>query len=493
MNDLAERALRGLDVARKAVLARPLPWLAAAGFLAGAVVVVAGGRIGASPAALPINAWLGLLPHAGYRVVGVLPGLIMLAGIVALALAWLAVLALVAARRVGERALWTTAAVWAVPFVVGPPLLSTNAFRAVANGILARQGLSPYHHGPSALDDEVSLVNAIDPTWRGAHATGGPLSLALEHLLSTAAAGNAVATLVLLRALAVVSAVAIGRLATQLSGPRHEPALAITVLNPALLLFVVSGAQLEGVFVALLLAALVRAGRRHWPSAVALACLATGLKPIAVVAVVAVIAAHAVGARRHIAWRIAARDAAVAVPVLAACAFVVPYGFGWAANLGSLTREHTPFAPASLVSDLISRIVSPASFDDLAVGGRVAAILAGVTVMAYLLVTVRHRPLERTVGYALLAAALLGPVLYPWYLLWGLLCLAPTARRTLRDWVIALSVVACVLDPAGFTVRTGEVVTGCSLAAVAAVLVPRVVVRQRRTTAARKAAVSAGA
>ena len=32
-------------------------------------------------------------------------------------------------------------------------------------------------------------------------------------------------------------------------------------------------------------------------------------------------------------------------------------------------------------------------------------------------------------GYALLPIGLLGPVLYPWYLLWGLLCLAPTARR----------------------------------------------------------------
>ena len=484
MNDLAERALHGLEVTRKAVQSRPVPWLTALGLLASTVITVAGGRIGASPGALPVNAWLGLLPHAGYRVVGVLPGLVMLGGIAVLVLAWLLVLVLATRRRIGERALWTTGAVWAIPYVLGPPLLSTDAFSSVARGLLPRQGLSPYHHGPAALDGERRLVNAIDPALRGTHGTGGPLSLAIEHLFATATAGNALGALLLLRALAVVSVVAIGRLAMELAGPRREAALAMTALNPALLLFVVSGVHLEGVLAALLLGAFVAAGQRRWTGAVVLTCLAAGLKPVALVAVVAVIAAHAIGARRHIAWRIAARDLVITAVVLAAATLVVPYGLGWAGNLSSVTREHTPFAPASLVSDLISTVVSAASFDDLAVGGRVAAVLAAITVVGYLLLTVRNRPLERTVGYALLAIGLLGPVLYPWFLLWGLLCLAPTARRSLRDWVVALSVVACVLAPVGFTVRTGEVVTSCCLVAVAAGLIPRLVVRQRRARAA---------
>lgn len=488
MNDLAERALHGLNVARKEVLARPVPWLAGVGCAAAFVMVVAGGRIGAGPAALPINTWLGLLPHAGYRVVDLLPGLVMLGGIAALALCWIAVLVLATNRRVGERALWLIGAAWALPFVVGPPLLSTDAYISVARGILARQDLSPYHHGPNAIDGQPRLINAIDPTWRGAHATGGPLSLAIEHVFTTATAGSAFGALLLLRALAVACTFAIGRLAMDLAGPRRAPALAITTLNPAVLLFVVSGAHFEGLFGALLLAALVRAGHRHWATAVFLACLAAGLKPVALVAVAAIIAAHAVGVRRHIAWRIAARDVAIAVPVLAACTLIVPYGLGWAGNLSSLTHEHTPFAPASLISDLISPVVSAASFDDLAIGGRVAAVLAAVTAVAYLLVTIRNRPLERTVGYALLAIGLLGPVLYPWYLLWGLLCLAPSARRALRDWVVALSVVACVLAPAGFVERTGEIVTLCGLGVIAAVLVPRLVVRYRRDVAALRAA-----
>ena len=141
-----------------------------------------------------------------------------------------------------------------------------------------------------------------------------------------------------------------------------------------MLLFVVSGAHVDGVLVALLLGAFVAAGQRRWAAAVVLACLAAG---------------HQAGrARRgrcrdrracrrgpalHRLAHRRTRRTRIALPVLAACTLVVPYGLGWAGNFSSLTREHTPFAPASLVSDLISTVVSAASFDDLAVGGRVAA------------------------------------------------------------------------------------------------------------------------
>ena len=76
MNDLAERALHGLDVARRFVVARPVPWLAGAGFLAGTLVMVVGARIGAARAALPLDTWLGLLPPAGYHSGGRLPGVL---------------------------------------------------------------------------------------------------------------------------------------------------------------------------------------------------------------------------------------------------------------------------------------------------------------------------------------------------------------------------------------------------------------------------------
>jgi alpha-1,6-mannosyltransferase len=86
------------------------------------------------------------------------------------------------------------------------------------------------------------------------------------------------------------------------------------------------------------------------------------------------------------------------------------------------------------------------------------------------------------VGYSLLALGLLAPVLYPWYLLWGCACLAPTAAGVRRIVVLALCAVGCVLVPPGFSPLTANVLTGVALvvalfAALAAVH-PSAVVRR---------------
>ena len=50
MNDLAEQALHGLDLARKQIVKHPLVSFAASGFVLSATIVVAGGRVGAGSA-----------------------------------------------------------------------------------------------------------------------------------------------------------------------------------------------------------------------------------------------------------------------------------------------------------------------------------------------------------------------------------------------------------------------------------------------------------
>ena len=77
-----------------------------------------------------------------------------------------------------------------------------------------------------------------------------------------------------------------------------------------------------------------------------------------------------------------------------------------------------------------------ASYDDLAAGARITVVTAMVCVLIYLVVTARQRSLERTAGYALLALAVLSPVTYPWYLLWGVVCLAPAATGVRRVAVL---------------------------------------------------------
>jgi hypothetical protein len=468
MNDLAEQALHALDTARRKVAARPLPSLSLAGFVAAATTVYFGGQLGAAPAALPLNGWLGLLPERS-RLADGLAGGLMFTGIALLVVLWLLALRVLRGDGRSDRYAWTLAGVWGLPFVVGPPLLSTDVYSYAAHGLLSRSGIDPYAHGPAALGD-IPIVTAIDPVWRGAASTAGPLATFGEHFLMSVTNGHPLATVLMLRALAVAGVVAAGLLAAELSGPRRVPALSLIVLNPAVLLLVVSGAHLEGVLAALLLATLVAASRRRWLLAIVLACAAAGLKPVAIIAVPALVLAHCQGHRPRAAWRIAARDVSVAAAVLCAFVFAVPDGLGWMRNLGTVTREHTPFSPASAVAEILSPIVPSASFDDLAVGGRIAVVFAAAAVVLYLLVSAARRPTDRTIGYGLLAIGLLSPVVYPTYLLWGVVCLAPTAIGVRRDWVIALSCAAVVLTPAGFGQRTAHAITAVTLAVVACVL-----------------------
>ncbi len=125
---------------------------------------------------------------------------------------------------------------------------------------------------------------------------------------------------------------------------------------------------------------------------------------------------------------------------------LVPHGWGWLpAALTTPTLGYTPGAPASLLGNVLHTIIPWASFDDLAAAGRVVALLAAGCIAIYLVGTVRHRTLEFTVGLSLLAIAFLSPVIYPWYLLWGLLCLAPITQGLQRSLVLLACASASVL------------------------------------------------
>ena len=479
MNDLAELALRGLDQARKRMLRHPVVALGVGGFVVSSTIVVAGGRLGASPQTRPLSSWFGLLPVTGGRTDTVV-GTVMFAAIATLLGLWLVAISVLRTGRCSEGRAWALAASWAAPFALGPPVLSADVYTYTGQGLLSRAGLDPYATGPASLGS-ARIVSAIDPTWRSARSTAGPLAVFTQHLAEAITGGHALATVIVLRVLGVACTVAIGILAMEIAGPRRVPALAVTVLNPAVLCYVVSSPHFEGPLAALLLGSFVAAARRRWLLAVVLVCAGAALKPVALVAVPAVLVAHAVGHRSRIAWRIAGRDLAVAAATLTVPMLIVRNGLGWRHNLDTVTREHTPFAPASILSDAIRPVVPSASFDDVAVGGRITVVLAAVGVVAYLLATMRDRPLDRTVGFSLVAVGLLSPVLYPWYLLWGTLCLAPAAVGVRRDWVVALSAAACVLMPAGFGARTAHAVTLAALVVIGLVLLPNLYLHRTRT------------
>lgn len=493
MNDLARTALRALSAARGAVRARPATTLGVGGFLAASLTVLAGGRVGTVRSVIPLTDWLGLLARNGHRSGDYLPGSLTVAGIVVLLLLWLVAIRLHHSGTTTEGRVWGICAAWAAPFVVGPPLLSNDVFTYAAQGLLLRNGFDPYSVGPSALGS-VRAVAAVDPSWRSVASPYGPLATTVQHLAIAISGGSPLGAVFVFRALGVLCLVAIGVLAADLAGPRRVQALTLTVLNPLVLLHVVSAAHLDGIMCALLLGAVVAANQRRWVLGLLLAAAAGSVKAPAFAAVPAIIAVHSLGLRRRLAWRTAARDAAVAGAGIVGLSLLVHNGWGWVHALNTPALGHTSLAPASLIGDLFSRLVTAASFDDLAAAGRITALAAAGCTVVYLTLTARQRALDRTVGYGMLAVGLLSPVVYPWYLLGGVVTLLPTARGARRDWLVLLSAVGCLLSPPGFTARIS---TNLSIAAVAVsllVIAPRVIGRRRAPdpAAAARARLNAG-
>ncbi len=476
MNDLAEQALRTADNARRAaastVARRPSVWLAAGGFVAACLIVVAGGRIGTVKSVIPLTSWFGLLSRNGVASDSA-PAVLMLLGTAGLVLLWVGAVRVLRPGRVETREVWWVFGAWAAPFVVGPPLMSNDIYSYVAIGLMQRHGYDVYTNGPSVLGP-VRALSAVDPAWRDVGSPYGTVATLAQHLSVAVSGGNPLGAVIVLRGLALASTVAIGLLAVQLAGPRQVQALTLTVLNPLLLLQVVSAGHMEGLMCALVLAALVAANQRRWVLALVLACAAGEVKAPAFVAVLAIVVYHASGRPRRAALRSILRDGPVAVLSFAVMSVLVRDGLGWIRNLETPALGHTPLAPASLLGDMFGPIVRSASFDDLATGGRIAAILASVCIVAYLVLTAGRRSLNRTTGYALLALGLLSPVLYPWYLLWGIVCLAPTARAARRDWLVLGSAIACLYTPPGFNRMFSSLIPLIALGIGLLILWPRI-------------------
>jgi hypothetical protein len=458
--------------------------LAVSGFLASLAVVVAGGRVGPPAGASPLTSWFGLLSAETVRPASTWwPGALMTAGMACLVILWFVALR---SPLTDLRSVWRLAACWAAPLAVGPPLLSSDVYTYAAQGIMTARGFDPYQVGPSVLGS-ANAANAVDPTWRGVASPYGPLATLIEHLAVEVGRG-ALGGVVVLRVLAVASVVAMGLLAVQLVEPARRPlVLGLVVINPLLLLQVVSAAHFEGLMGAAILASLVAVRYGHPRAALVLAFAAAAIKAPAFIVVLAVAVVAVVGLR----LRDALRDLLVSGTVVAACAAVMslalpPDAWGWVKALETPTQGHTPIAPASLLADLLGHIVPFAAPDDVSAAGRLATLgVAGCIVLA-LTLSANQRPLAATAGLGLLAVAILGPVLYPWYLLWGLVCLAPVVRGRQVRWFTAVCGLGAMTKLWGLTAPANVAVTAAVLVATAVVcLVPRVTLpsaaRLRRT------------
>ncbi|WP_405600411.1 polyprenol phosphomannose-dependent alpha 1,6 mannosyltransferase MptB [Streptomyces sp. NBC_01410] len=417
--------------------------------LVGSAALAAGG---VTAGALPVrNA---LAPESGRAALGLVAAYF---GLVLLVAAWaLLGRAVRGPKPPGRRTLLLTLGLWAAPLLLTPPLFSRDVYSYLAQGAMVDAQIDVYTHGPSRLGGP--LPAEVAPLWQHTPTPYGPLFLACARAITDFTRSEVFTGVLGMRLVALLGVAVMVCCLPALA--RHcgaEPAAALWLgaLNPLVLLHLVGGAHNDAIMLGLLGAGLVAALGR-WPIvAVVLVTLAALVKAPAALGLLAVALLWA----RQLDSRTPRVRAAAAVLGISAATTAVTTaltgtGYGW---IGALD---TPVSPQnwSLTSSLgrMTGALLENAGSGLAQFAAPAWHLAGLgaTALAVLLAWRRHHRLRPVyaLGLSLIAVAVLGPAIRPWYVLWGLFLIAAAGpdswvRRTVA---VASGVLALVVLPSGF-------------------------------------------
>jgi alpha-1,6-mannosyltransferase len=416
--------------------------IAGVGFLATAAVVLAGGR---SPVpigmALP-RSFAGVLsPQSSGG--GVTAAVVIVAVAVLLSCWWWLLAEASAGRATMRGTAWIVAA-WAVPLLVGPPVLSFDAYAYLAQGEMVVAGLDPYATGPLALGADPS-VDRVDPFWRSSPSPYGPIALVTLRAVATLDRGL-VGSVLALRLLALVGVAVAVAGALLLSPPRRQPVvLALTLANPVTLLHLVGGAHVDALLAGVVVLILLALSSGRDVSALLLAAVAVATKvtvlPVFLLVVVLVV--------RHRGIRMLwfSLPALLLPFVLSGFVLARPWGFIQALLVPGAGAAW--YAPASLVGLVLRMAAGPAGLPDedryADIAGQVLVLLAGAAVVGRVLIAAwrdrQPEATERTIvraGTILLVAAIALPSLYSWYLGPAIVVVASASNSCLRRVLVLL-------------------------------------------------------
>jgi len=227
---------------------------------------------------------------------------------------------------------------------------------------------------------------------------------------------------------------------------KHDPAHAVLIGagSPLVLLSLVAGDHNDALMAGLLVAGLAVAKRFGTVPGVVLCALAAGVKSPALLGVLFlgwVWPGPDAPVRRRV-WHTVAAGL-IALGTMEVVSLVTSTGWGWIRTSTTADAAFTGVTPINVVARAIS-ILSHALFVPvplLAVRPVliVLGLLVAVSVGYRLLLRAPCDGVVRCLGLTLLVLALLGPIVWSWYVTWGVLVLAPAAVGRLRTAVIAVS------------------------------------------------------
>ncbi len=347
--------------------------------------------------------------------------------------------------------------IWIIPLLVAPPLFSRDVYSYAAQAQMMSHHISPYLYGPGTLGLGSPYQKLVDPIWMNAPAPYGPLFLQVDGFLATASFHNVLGTVILLRVLALVGvaliAFGIPRLARTF-GRDPGQAFVLAVLNPVTVLHFVGGAHNDALMLGLLVFGLALAREGRPVAGIVLCALAAAVKVPAAIGIL-YIGWEWMGADVPIRERVRPLLTAGLVGGLVMIGLSVEtgLGWGWIANLASPGTVTSWLAPATGVGILLAHLLHLVGLGNplhtllsfTRVTGLIAAMVAGVV----LLLRSNRIGWLKAMGVTCLLVTVLGPVIQPWYLSWGLILLAPVATGKLRSLLIALSVASAMIGLPG--------------------------------------------
>jgi alpha-1,6-mannosyltransferase len=341
---------------------------------------------------------------------------------------------------------------WALPLALAPPLFSRDLYSYAGQGEMVAHGISPYLYGTGILGF-TPFSTLPGSFWANTPSPYGPGFLWLDGLATHLARHQVLADLVLLRLLALAGlAMALWAipLLARAAGRDPAPAVVLALGSPLVLTTLVGGAHNDALMLGLLLAGLAVARRYATAPGIVLCALAASVKAPALLGVL-FLAWNWPGSGARLTRRLGhvVAGCAIGLATLSAVSWTTGIGWDWVRTATSPTKVITGITPVDSVSRLLTDVAHLVGFG---VGGSAVrtvvsvAALAGIVLLGgWLLVRSPQFGVERSLGLLLVALVVLGPILWPWYLTWGLSVLAPTAGRWTRRLVIALAIGGALL------------------------------------------------
>jgi alpha-1,6-mannosyltransferase len=424
--------------------------LGAAGAIGMVLITVSGVAVGPTgPTGSSVERGiLALMPKG--TAATVIGAVTMTAGLVLVLGAWI-VLGLLLRRGAELKPLFKITCIWAAPLLIGPPIFSRDLYSYAADGLMVQRHISPYSNGPAALGLSKFLA-PVSHAWLTTPSPYGPLFLRLANGAVRLSGGSVVTSIMILRLFEVAGvaliAISLPKLATA-AGKDPARAVWLGVCNPLVLFHFIGGGHNDALMVGLIVAGLALGVVDKRPLLGILLCVvaatikAPALLPAAFIGLDAVRNAPAEKRVRTFA-QLAGTGGAAFILVSWACGL----GWGWIGALGIPGTNRSLLTPTTFLAHWISVVVGhETAVLDLV---RSAAGLATVVGIVYLLWRAPRIGTVRACGIALALIVALGPIVLPWYALWGLVVLAAVGRRIERGYAIFASVVlAIMVQPSG--------------------------------------------